>query len=372
MGDIKSDLRDLGTLQREVEPATDGALPRYVDERIVRELYEDGEKFVAFGAYYRREKGCKVMKAAVDAGFVCPNKDGRISSEGCLFCPKMGRTIITPNVDPGKKLEEQAREQMEVFRERYGAEKFLVYFYPATNTYAPPDVLEELYNRALEMEDVIGLSIGTRPDCLPDDVLDILEGYVKEGYDVWLEIGVQSYHHRTLRRTRRGHGLTEVIDAIIRAKERGIRIVNHIIFGLPGETRDEMLETVRVLSVLGVEAVKLYPLVVLERTDLERMYYDRRYKPLSYREYIRLLADALERMAPTVLIQRLSKDRAPDEERIEPEWDLYRMRVISDVRKELARRESRQGKLYKVGLNAEELVPLVKGATGAGGFGVST
>jgi len=369
---IKADLEALETLQRDVEPARDGALPRRVDERIVRELYEEGERFAAFGAYYRREKGCKVMKAAVDGGFVCPNKDGRISREGCLFCPKMGRTIITPNVDPRKKIEEQARKQMEVFRERYGAEKFLVYFYPATNTYAPPDVLEELYNRALEMEDVIGLSIGTRPDCLPDEVLDLLEGYVKEGYDVWLEIGVQSYHHRTLTRVRRGHGLAEVIDAIVRAKERGIRVVNHIIFGLPGETRGEMLETVRVLSVLGVEAVKLYPLVVLERTDLECLYRERRYKPLSYREYIRLLADALERMAPTVLIQRLSKDRAPDEEVIEPEWDLYRMKVISDVRRELARRESRQGARYKVGLDADELVPLVKGATGAEGSEVPT
>ncbi len=359
------DLEALETLQKDVPASGDSALPRYVDEKIVRELHENGERITPFGAYYRREKGCKVLKAAVDGGFVCPNKDGRISKEGCLFCPKMGRTIITPNVDPRKKIEEQARQQMEVFRERYGAEKFLVYFYPATNTYAPPDVLEEMYNRALEMEDVVGLSIGTRPDCLPDEVLDLLEGYVKEGYDVWLEIGVQSYHHRTLRKCHRGHGLAEVIDAIVRAKERKIRIVNHIIFGLPGETRDEMLETVRVLSVLGVEAVKLYPLVVLERTDLQRLYESGRYKPLRYREYIRLLADALERMAPTVLIQRLSKDRAPDEERIEPKWDLYRMKVTTDVIRELARRESRQGARYKVGLTAEELTPLVKGATGA-------
>lgn len=331
------------------------------DKETVDSLYRNGFRYASFGEYWRRIHDYKLFKVPVDADFLCPNWDSRVSKEGCIYCPGFGKEVGRPTFFEvqGKEIREQLEHQIPYHREKGAGEKFLAYFYPATNTYRRVSQLENLFNEALEVEGVVGLSVGTRPDCLPDEVLDLLESYVKEGKEVWVELGQQSYHYHTIEEANRGHGIAESIDVIPRMKERGIWVCNHIILGMPYETPSEMNETARILSVLGVDAVKIYPLLVMRGTSLARMYETGVYRPLGFLEYVNLACDFLEHLSPYVLIQRLSKDCGM-QLKIAPKWNPSRLVVSPRIEKELARRNSRQGAKYKIGLSEPELEPLNK------------
>lgn len=333
-----------------------------VDKAVVDELYREGYLYAAFGEYWRRTHGYKMFKIPLDADFLCPNWDGRLSNYGCAYCPGLGKEVGRPTFFEvqGKSIRKQLDYQIEYHKGKGVADKFMAYFYPATNTYRRVNELKKLFDEAIAHPDVIGISIGTRPDCIPDEILNLLEGYTRSGYEVWIELGQQSYHYHTIERINRQHGIAECIDATERAKGHGIFVCDHIILGLPYETPKEMIETARILSVVGVDAVKIYPLLVMKGTRIAREFAAGRYRPIAFTEYINLVCDFLENLSPYVLIQRLSKDCGL-QLKLAPEWNTFRLNVSSRVEKELLRRGTTQGSKYKIGLEEEELFPLKEG-----------
>ena len=317
-----------------------------IDKNIVDKIYSEGFPITQYGLYTKREKGYKTFKVAGDAGFSCPNKDGTIDTEGCIFCPKMGRVISVEYCNVKYSLKEQIEHQIRRNKEK-GIEKFYVYFYPGTNTHASPEYLKELWDFALSFDDVLGISIGTRPDCLEDEKLDILENYVKEGYEIWIDLGIQTMHDKTLDFLNRKHSSDDVRRVLLECKKRGILVCGHIILGLPDESWDMMMETAKILSDLEIDALKIYPLVVVENTKLEEIYWKGEYKSLDEKQYIHLVADFLEHISKYVIIQRVSKDKVPEEIKISPEWSLKRLRILNEVSKLLDKRKTKQGSKYK-------------------------
>ena len=330
-----------------------------LDKKAIDQLYNEGHLYAKHGEYIRKTHGIDICKVPMNAGFTCPNWDGRLSSEGCIYCPNFARQFTYESFRRviGAGIEEQVRDQVEYYRNKGAGEKFLVYIAFGTNTYMPVDKLKGIFDSALGHPDVIGLSIGTRPDCLPDEVLDLLGGYVKQGYEIWLEVGQQTMHYHTVEAVKRHHGVAETIRVVEEAHKRGILIVMFLMMGLPYETRSEMIETARLVSAIGVDAVKLYPCLVMKDTRLLQDYNGGKYRPISMTEYAQLMADFLEHLSPHVLVQRISKDCGLDG-KVVPEWDTHRFVVGPRVEKILALRGTRQGSKYKLGLSAGELVPL--------------
>lgn len=330
-----------------------------IDKRAVDSMYEEGALYSAFGRYWRKKHGYKVFKIPLNAQFTCPNWDGRISDEGCIFCPSFARQFTYESFRDvmDKDVKEQVRHQVKHYKGMGAGEKALVYIAFGTNTYKPLKELKKLFDACLEHKDVVGLSIGTRPDCLPDEVFDLLGTYVKKGKEVWLEIGTQTVHYHTLERIQRRHGFAESIRVVREAHKRGIHVVFFIIQGLPYETPAETVETARIVSALGVDAVKLYPLVVMKNTVLAKQFKKGHYRPLGMDEYVSLTVDFLEHLSPYVLVQRLSKDCGL-ESKLAPDWNTYRLVVGPRVEKELKRRDAIQGDRLSLTLTADELVPL--------------
>lgn len=332
-----------------------------IDKKIVEGMYKDGFLYSHFGEYWRRKHGYKVFKIPLNANFTCPNWDGRLSKVGCTFCPSFARQFTYSSFRHviNENLEEQIKDQVKHYQEMGAGEKGLVYIAFGTNTYAPIEDLKKIYDTALKHKDIVGLSIGTRPDCLPNEVLDLLGGYVKKGKEIWLEIGQQTIHQHTLDNIKRRHGFAEAIKVVEEAHERGIKVIFFVILGLPDETPSEMVETARVLSALKVDAVKIYPLIVMKKTQIALDYLEGCYRPLGFREYVNIVCDFLENLDRNILIQRLSKDCGL-ETKLAPEWNTYRLIVGPAVEKELKRRGTKQGSRLRFGLTVNELKPLAK------------
>ncbi|MBD3261680.1 MAG: TIGR01212 family radical SAM protein, partial [Candidatus Altiarchaeales archaeon] len=307
---------------------------RRVDHKIIDQLYEEGFLYSSYGEYARRRHNVGVFKVPLNAGFTCPNWDGRVGVDGCMFCPAQARQFTYESfrrvID--ESLENQVRDQIQYYKDKGAGDKALVYIAFGTNTYMPLEDLDDIFSQALRHEDVIGLTIGTRPDCLPEEVLDLLGGYVKEGYEIWVEVGQQSIHYHTAEHTNRRHGFAETIKAVGGMKKRGILSLLFLIMGMPYESPAEMIETAKVVSALEVDAVKLYPLLVMENTRLAESYARGEYTPISHTDYIKTIADFLEHLSPYVLIQRISKDCGLDG-KVAPLWDTHRNLVGPEVEK---------------------------------------
>ncbi|MEA1924541.1 MAG: TIGR01212 family radical SAM protein [Candidatus Altiarchaeota archaeon] len=332
---------------------------RKIDYDVIDGMFKDGFQYAAFGEYFRRSHGYKMFKVPANAEFTCPNWDSRLSSQGCIYCPSFARQFSHESMrrvmDSG--LRKQMNEQIEYHKGTGAGEKFLVYLAFGTNTYKKISELEKIYDILLEHPDTMGLSVGTRPDCLPEEVLNLLEGYVESGYEIWVELGQQSMHYHTCEQTNRQHGICELLDVIGKVHDRGMLVNLFTILGLPYETPSEMIETARILSVVGADSVKIYPLLVMEKTRLAGYYRQGRYRPLSRTEYINLVADFLEHLSPKVLIQRISKD-AGVEKKEAPEWNTHRFLVGPEIEKALSIRGTMQGSKHKIGLKLEELNPI--------------
>ncbi|XRO77209.1 TIGR01212 family radical SAM protein [Methanocaldococcus sp. 10A] len=311
------------------------------DIRIIDEIYKEGYLFAQYGIYIKKKFKQRIFKIPVDIGLGCPHK----KNNGCIFCPEMGRPISVKYCNAKIPLKEQIEKQMENQRKK-GFKKFCIYFYPGTNTYAPVEKLKEIWDFCLSYEDVIGLSIGTRPDCLEKEKLDILAEYVENDYDIWIDLGIQSMHQKTLEILNRGHNVSDIIKAIKECHKRKIKVCGHIILALPGETWIKMMETAKIISLLEIEAVKIYPLVVVKGTKLEELYWKGEYRTLDEKQYITLVCDFLEHLSPYVLIQRLSKDKVPKNIKISPEWDLSRFKIMNKVNELLKERGTKQGAKY--------------------------
>jgi radical SAM protein (TIGR01212 family) len=296
------------------------------------------KRFNAFTAELRQLFGCRVQRISVDAGFTCPNRDGSVASEGCIFCG--GNGSGAKGIVRDRSVAEQLAHGKEFMIGKYGAGKFLAYFQAYSNTYAPIAHLAKLYDEALAVPDVVGLIVGTRPDCLPDDVLDLLADYSRKTY-LWLELGLQSSVDRTLATINRGHDVACFAEAVERCTARGIKVCAHLIFGLPGETREEMLKTADLLNQLGIGGIKLHHLHVMKETRLEEMYQKGEIELLERDQYVGLVCDFLERLDPRILVMRLVGDGGFN--MVAPAWGTAKFVLLNTIDRELERRGTRQG-----------------------------
>ena len=296
-------------------------------------------RYLDLNSALRERFGCRVQKISLDAGLTCPNRDGTLATGGCIYCNAQGSGT---GLARRYSLVEQLRRGQEQLRRRYGAKKFIAYFQSFSNTYAPLDTLKRLYREALAVEDVVGLAIGTRPDCVPDEVLDLLADLARETY-LWLEYGLQSIHESTLAAINRGHGVGSFLDALRRTRARGLEVCVHVILGLPGEGRSEMLDTARALAALDIQAVKIHLLYVIRGTPLEALYCSGAYRCLSREEYVDLVCDFLAILPPTTIIHRLTGDPHP-RELVAPTWALEKQANLRAVREALKRCDLWQGK----------------------------
>lgn len=297
------------------------------------------KRYATFNEELRRRFGCRVQRVSLDAGFSCPNRDGSLGFGGCTFCGERGAaaTGVPVELPIGQQLE----KSKEYLRNKFKADKFLAYFQAYSNTYASVDRLRQIYAEALSDPDVVGLIIGTRPDCLPEDVLGLLSELNRQTY-LWLELGMQTMHDRTLAAINRGHDHASFVDAVRRCQTRGLRVCAHLILGLPGESREEMLASVQELNRLGVDGVKLHHLHVLKGSPLARDYPAGGLPLMSRDEYVALVVDALELLDPGIMIHRLMGDGRS--ELIAPDWSRRKLEVLNRIDAELKKRNSRQGR----------------------------
>ncbi len=294
-----------------------------------------------FSEHLKERFGVRVHKISVDAGFGCPNRGGSRNLPGCLFCDPAGSGAV--GIDRRLGVAEQIEAGKEVMTRKYRAGKFLAYFQPFSNTFAPPEELRALYDEALAVPDVIGLAVGTRPDCLDEPILDLLAEYHRRTY-FWLELGLQSCHDHTLARLRRGHDYACFLRAYEAAKARDLRVCVHLIIGLPGEGREDLLATVAEMARLKVDGVKLHLLHVLDGTPLGELYRQGAVGVLEQEEYVGLVVDVLERLPAETLIHRLTGD-GPRATLLAPLWSLNKWEVLNAIDAELVRRGSVQGSL---------------------------
>lgn len=291
------------------------------------------------GRAYLERYGQRVHKLAIDAAFTCPNRDGSKGRGGCSFC---NNSSFSPHGRQPAPVAAQIAAGRRVIRKRTGAQRYLAYFQAYTNTYAAPGELRQLYDQALAEPDVVGLSVGTRPDCVPPAVLDLLADYQARGVEVWLELGLQSSFDQTLQRVNRGHGYGEYRQAVKAARARGLRVCTHLIVGLPGETaRHSEITLQRVLSD-GVDGLKLHPLHVVKGTQLANSWRRGEYQPLSMAEYIQTVVNLVERTPPQVIFHRLT-GTAADSILLAPQWCSQKWRVLNGITSEFKQRGSMQG-----------------------------
>lgn len=297
-----------------------------------------GKRYNPFSEELKRLFGCRVHRISVDAGFTCPNRDGTVGTTGCLFCSDRGSGSF--GIARGESIAAQLEHGKEVMARKYKAKQFLAYFQPYSNTYAPPETLASLYDAALAVPDIVGLIVGTRPDCLPAETLDLLTAYHRRTY-FWLELGLQSPLDRTLAAINRGHDSAAFVAAARTAKQRRLRLSVHVILGLPGESRSEMLSSAALLNDLGVDAVKIHLLHVSRNTPLAERHARGEVRTLAKDEYVGLVCDYLERLEPRIFIQRLTGDGGRD--LLAPDWSAAKFEVLNAIDAELERRGSRQG-----------------------------
>jgi radical SAM protein (TIGR01212 family) len=297
-------------------------------------------RYYDYNTYLRNVYGCRVQKISVDAGLTCPNRDGTVSTAGCIYCNARGSGTGAHAV--GLSITEQLLKGKAALSRRYKAKKFIAYFQSFSNTYAPVSKLRRLYDEALAVDDVVGLSIGTRPDCVAEPVLELLAGYAVD-HLVWIEYGLQSAHDATLALINRGHDVACFQKAVDATHAHGLKVCTHVILGLPQETRAQMLATARFLADLPIAGVKLHLLYVVRDTPLDRLFRTGAYRCLSQAAYVELVCDFLEHLPEQVVIQRLTGDPHPAE-LVAPQWSLRKRETLGMIKTALEERNTWQGK----------------------------
>jgi radical SAM protein (TIGR01212 family) len=297
-------------------------------------------RYNAFGQYMKQLYRTPVYKVNVDAGFTCPNRDGTVATGGCIYC---NNDSFRPSACTSTaSLRDQIDKGIPYLRSRYGAEKFIVYFQPYTNTYASVEILDRLYREALDSPGVIGLAIGTRPDCIDGEKIALLESLGRDHF-VLVEYGLQSIYDTTLAFINRGHDYASFKNALDMTIGRGIHVGAHLILGFPTETREEMLAMADEVSRLPIEFLKIHQLQVVKETALANLHAKNPFATFGYQEYIEILADFLERLSPGIILQRLFA-AAPDDILIAPLWKKTRSELLRDLDTFMEQRGSCQGK----------------------------
>ncbi len=316
------------------------------------------KQYYSLNYYLKQKYGEKIYKLALNGGMTCPNRDGTIDTRGCLFCSAGGSGEFAEGISSGEfrqavslKLQicdnVTVLKQLEAAKQRLSQKqtgnKYIAYFQAYSNTYASVEYLQQLFQPIIEQEEIVGLSIGTRPDCLPDEVLDLL-AKLNQIKPVWVELGLQTIHERTAERIRRGYKLSCFNNAVCELRQRHLNVIVHLIFGLPGESKQDMLESVKYMNTADIQGVKLQLLHILKGTDLasEFLSGNTDCTVLSMEAYIDIICDAIAELSPEIVIHRLTGD-GPKNLLIAPKWSTDKKRVLNTIHKELALRGIYQG-----------------------------
>lgn len=303
-------------------------------------IYSDTNKrYHTLDYFYKHKFNSKVFKVSLNAGFTCPNKDGKVGTHGCIYCSNLGSGEYAGN--PNDDLLKQFKEVKDIMIKKWPNSKYIGYFQANTNTYAPVEILKEKYELILNLDNVIGLSIATRPDSITDECLDYLDELNKKTY-LTIELGLQTIHKNTSLLINRCHTLECLDNMVEKLRKRNINVVIHIINGLPYETKDMMIQTVKYLNNLDIQGIKIHMLHILKGTRLANLYEKEKFHILSKEEYVDIVADQLEYLRPDIVINRITGDPKADE-LIEPSWLIKKFGVLNEIDKELARRNSYQG-----------------------------
>ena len=303
------------------------------------EMMWNDKRYHSLDYEFKTTFGTKVIKLSLDGGFTCPNRDGTVGSRGCIFCSEEGSGEFAAN--RALSISKQIEQQKEFLSRKWPNGKYIAYFQNFTNTYSFTLDLRRKYEEAISKEDVVGLAIATRADCLPEEVLDLLEELNKKTF-IWVELGLQTIHETTAKFIRRGYSLNVYNSVVEELKKRNIKVVTHLIFGLPGESKKGILESVKHVADTETWGVKLHLLYIQKDTDLYEYYKSSPFHILSQEEYISLVCDSLEMLPPDMVIHRLTGDGKKGL-LLEPRWSLNKLKVLSGIDMELKRRGSYQG-----------------------------
>lgn len=288
--------------------------------------------YYSLNKYLRNTFGDKVYKISLNAGFTCPNRDGTIGTRGCIFCSAGGSGDFAESAD--LSITEQIEQGKKRVENKIKSGKYIAYFQAYTNTYAPIEVLREKFYEAINHKDIVAISIATRPDCLGDDVIELLDELNKIK-PVFVELGLQTIHKKSARYIRRGYELNIYDEAVEKLKKIKVNIVVHIILGLPGETKEDMLETVKYVCQSGINGIKLQLLHIIKGTDLEKEYLSGKVKPLEFEEYLDIIKSCVEIIPENIVIHRLTGDGAK-KDLVAPLWSADKKRVLNSINKILS------------------------------------
>lgn len=300
------------------------------------------KRYHSLNCHLREKYGEKVSKISLDAGFSCPNRDGSLAWNGCTFCSARGSGDFV--AVPQASLAEQFRQGREIMQKKWPGEKYIAHLQAFTNTYAPVATLRKIYYSALEQPGVVGLAISTRPDCLSEEVLNLLAEINQETF-LWVELGLQTIHKRSSQVLNMHYDFDDFLQASNALKKRNIACCSHIILGLPGEEKQDMLATAQALSILPIQGIKIHLLHLMKNTPLADIYARQPFTFLSQEEYIDLVVDILEILPPEMVIHRLTGD-SPRDLLIGPKWSIRKRNVLNSIDQELIRRNSWQGKSF--------------------------
>lgn len=300
------------------------------------------KRYHSLNYFLRNKFGDKVFKISLDAGFTCPNRDGKVSKGGCVFCSERGSGDFAG--DRNFSIESQFLDVKSMMNKKWKGDKYIAYFQAYTNTYAPVEVLREKYDEAVKEEGVVALAIATRPDCLDEEVLDLLEEYSKKLY-VWVELGLQTSNDVTGRLINRGYDTATFTEAVKNLRARNIDVVGHCIFGLPGEEKKEMLDTIDYLAHVGVQGIKMHLLHLMEDTPMVNLYNSGKLKFMEQEEYVDLICEAVTRLPEEMVVHRLTGD-APRSLLIGPMWSLKKWEVLNAIDDKMKNEDLYQGKNF--------------------------
>ena len=303
----------------------------------------NGKPYHSFDYMLKERFSCKIYKTALNGGMTCPNRDGTLGERGCIFCSQGGSGDFAG--DRRDSITEQINKQAEKLARKRNASAFIAYFQAYTNTYAPVEYLRKIYTEAINHPQVAAVSIGTRPDCLGPDVLALL-AELNQIKPVWIELGLQTIHERTAAYIRRGYPLSCFEEAVKALRQRDLEVIVHTILGLPGESRQDILETMEYLNHRDIQGIKLQLLHVLKGTDLALDYLEGRFSVYTMEEYLDVLIDCLEHLSPDIVIHRLTGD-GPKDLLMAPLWSSKKRTVLNTLHHECKIRHAYQGRLYK-------------------------
>ena len=314
-----------------------------IDPTIRHNWRAAGLRYYSYNYFLRQIFGHRVQKVSIDAGFTCPNVDGTVALGGCNFCDN--RSFSPSRRLPRQTILEQIDEGIRRLKRRYTCDHFTAYFQPATNTYAEVEKLRQVYFEAVSHPKVVAMAIGTRPDCVPDEVIDLLEEVASKVY-LSVEYGMQTMHDRSLEWMNRGHDHDSMLDAMERSRGRGFEICAHIMLGLPGESYEDMMETAREAARLKLDSIKIHNLYAVKNTPLGEQVERGEVELMGRDDYIKTLVDFLEVLPPTTIVERISGE-APGDYFIGPSWCLDKPGVLNALESEMNRRDTFQGAKYE-------------------------